>query len=447
MQKFYNRETQLATLRALSENTPETKGRLSVVVGRRRVGKTRLLNEAFAALDAHYLYLFISRKSEAVLVAEFKSLIIERLGAKFFQPQSLREIFEYLFDYAKQTSLTLVVDEFQDIEKVNSSLFSDLQNLWDSYKNESQIHFVCCGSLYNLMTKIFKGQKQPLLNRDDYFFKIQPLTPYYIRQVMQDNNRYSADNLLVWWCLSGGIPKYLEWLNHAGDNLFDTLISESSPLMKEGSHRLVEDFGSEHRAFFDVLGAISVGHTTRTRIETYLNTGIGPVLEKLETDFDIIRKMRPISSKETSRDVRYEIVDPFLNFWFHFIYANRSAVEMENYDYIRRVIARDFNTFSGTALETLFEAILIDSKQFNRIGGYWDSKGENEIDIVAIDDLDKRILIAEVKRQAKKFNPNQLQLKAEHLLSKLNLKGYQVEQRCFSLDNLDEVMKEFARKG
>lgn len=445
MQKFYNREEPLAKLRALSCNTTETKGRLSVVVGRRRVGKTRLLSEAFSKLDGQYLYLFISRKSETALVDEFKAVIVEQLGAKFFQPQSLRDIFEYLFDYAKQTPLTLVVDEFQDIEKVNNSLFSDLQNLWDSCKNTAMVHFVCCGSLYNLMTKIFKGQKQPLLNRDDHFFKILPLTPNYIKQVMQDNRCYAAENLLVWWCLSGGIPKYLEWLNDAGENVFDELISASSPLIKEGTHRLVEDFGSEHRAFFDVMGAISVGHTTRSRMETYLNAGVGPILEKLEVDFDIIRKMRPITSKETSRDVRYEIIDPFLKFWFRFIYANRSAVEMENYDYIRRVIDRDFNTFSGKELETLFESILIESKQFNRIGGYWDSKGENEIDIVAIDDLGKRILIAEVKRQAKKYNPNQLLIKAAHLLPKLNIKDYTVDQRCFSLDNLDDVMDEFAK--
>ena len=120
------------------------------------------------------------------------------------------------------------------------------------------------------------------------------------------------------------------------------------------------------------------------------------------------------------------------------------AVEMENYEYLRKVIDRDFNTYSGKELETLVEAILIESKQFNRIGGYWDSKGENEIDIVAIDDLGKRILIAEVKRQAKKFNPNQLLLKSAHLLTKLNLKDYAIEQRCFSLDNLEEVMNEFS---
>lgn len=135
------------------------------------------------------------------------------------------------------------------------------------------------------------------------------------------------------------IPKYLEWLSNASKNhlndisstelklVFDKLISSSSPLIKEGVHRLVEDFGSEHRTYFDVLGAIANGYTARTRIENDLNIGIGTILQNLESDFDIIAKMRPITSKENSRDVRYKIVDPFLRFWFKFIYSNRSVVE------------------------------------------------------------------------------------------------------------------------
>lgn len=457
MEKFYNREAQLNQLRQTSSDIVASKGRLSVVVGRRRVGKTRLLNEAFLAgnyAEAHssatdkprYLYLFVSRKSEAALVDEFTSIIKNEFDAKFFQPTGLKDIFEYLFHYATTQPLTLVVDEFQDIEKVNSSLFSDLQNLWDSYKNTTMVHFVCCGSLYSLMTKIFKGDKQPLLNRDDYFFKIPPLAPSFIKQVMVDQGRYSAENLLAWWCLSGGIPKYLEWLvntpkaSGSVDAIFNNLISNSSPLIKEGVHRLVEDFGSEHRTYFDVLGAIANGYTSRPRIENYLNIGIGTILQNLESDFDIIAKMRPITSKETSRDVRYKMVDPFLRFWFRFIYSNRSAVEMENFDYLKKVIKRDFDTFSGLELEALYEAILIESKQFNRIGSYWDNKGENEIDIVAINDLDKRILIIEVKRKSKRYSHNKLVIKSVGLLAKLKLKNYHVDYQCFSLDNLDEVL-------
>ncbi|WP_332395713.1 ATP-binding protein [Vibrio metschnikovii] len=446
MKKFYNRQKELKALQTVSEQIVKTKGQLSVMVGRRRVGKTRLLNEAFQQENTQFLYLFISRKSENSLVAEFAEIINSELGVKFFQPQSLRDIIEFLLDYTKQKPLTIIIDEFQDIDIVNPALFSDIQNLWDANKRDSMMHLVCCGSLYSMMTKIFKGKDEPLFNRDDRFFKIQPLQPSYIAEVMKDHDQFDAENMLRWWCLSGGIPKYLEWLTRfsaENDNLFEAVISEFSPLIKEGTHRLVEDFGSEHRIYFDILGAISKGNTSRARIENFLGMSVGVHLEKLDEVFDVITKKRPISSKENSRDIRYSISDPFLNFWFRFIHANKSAVEMENYEYIRRYIERDFTVYSGLELESLFVAILVESKQFGKIGGYWDAKGHNEIDIVAINDLDKKIVIAEVKRQQKRYSEAKLIEKSHCLLQKLNLKGYDIEYRGFSLDNLVETMKEY----
>ncbi|WP_158145171.1 ATP-binding protein [Vibrio metschnikovii] len=446
MKKFYNRQKELKALQTVSEQIVKTKGQLSVMVGRRRVGKTRLLNEAFQQENTQFLYLFISRKSENSLVAEFAEIINSELGVKFFQPQSLRDIIEFLLDYTKQKPLTIIIDEFQDIDIVNPALFSDIQNLWDANKRDSMMHLVCCGSLYSMMTKIFKGKDEPLFNRDDRFFKIQPLQPSYIAEVMKDHDQFDAENMLRWWCLSGGIPKYLEWLTRfsaENDDLFEAVISEFSPLIKEGTHRLVEDFGSEHRIYFDILGAISKGNTSRARIENFLGMSVGVHLEKLDEVFDVITKKRPISSKENSRDIRYSISDPFLNFWFRFIHANKSAVEMENYGYIRRYIERDFTVYSGLELESLFVAILVESKQFGKIGGYWDAKGHNEIDIVAINDLDKKILIAEVKRQQKRYSEAKLIEKSHCLLQKLNLKGYDIEYRGFSLDNLVETMKEY----
>lgn len=446
MKKFYNRQKELKALKTVSEQIAETKGQLSVMVGRRRVGKTRILNEAFHQRNTQSLYLFISRKTESSLVAEFSEIIKNELGVKFFQPQSLRDIIEFLLDYTQQQPLTVIIDEFQDIDIVNPALFSDIQNLWDANKRKSMMHLVCCGSLYSMMTKIFKGKDEPLFNRDDRFFKIQPLQPSYLAEVMKDHDQFNAENMLRWWCLSGGIPKYLEWLTRfsaENDDLFEAVISEFSPMIKEGTHRLVEDFGSEHRVYFDILGAISNGNTSRSRIENSLDMSVGVHLEKLDEVFDVITKKRPISSKENSRDIRYSISDPFLNFWFRFIHANKSAVEMENYEYIRRYIERDFNVYSGLQLESLFSAILVESKQFGKIGGYWDAKGHNEIDIVAINDLDKKILIAEVKRQQKRYSEAKLIEKSHDLLKKLNLKGYDIEYRGFSLDNLAKTMKEY----
>lgn len=105
-------------------------------------GKTRLLNEAFHQENTKFLYLFISRKSERSLVAEFAEIINSELGVKFFQPQSLRDIIEFLLDYTKQKPLTIIIDEFQDIDIVNPALFSDIQNLWDANKRDSMMHLV-----------------------------------------------------------------------------------------------------------------------------------------------------------------------------------------------------------------------------------------------------------------------------------------------------------------
>ena len=116
---------------------------------------------------------------------------------------------------------------------------------------------------------------------------------------------------------------------------------------------------------------------------------------------------------------------------------------MENYDYVKAQIIRDFNTFSGWELESLFKAILAESKQFNRIGGYWNAKGKNEIDIVAINDIEKKALIAEVKRNAQKYNANLLIQKSQELIQKMKLQNYDISYQGLSLDNLEDVMDKF----
>lgn len=86
------------------------------------------------------------------------------------------------------------------------------------------------------------------------------------------------------------------------------------------------------------------------------------------------------------------IEDNFLNLWFRFIYMFRSTIEIGNLDYIRKIVDRDYEVYSGIVLEKYFRAKMIDSKVFSDIQGYWNSKGEDEIDIVAVNDFEKRLL-------------------------------------------------------
>ncbi len=433
--KFYNRETESKQLLKWSQQAEVGQSSLTLLVGRRRVGKTALLQQVFQNKKA--LYLFISRKSESLLCDEFADQIRTQLDIPIFgEPKRLRDILLVLFDYAKQQPLTLILDEFQDISRLNNGFFSDLQNLWDQNRSNIRMHLICCGSLYSLMTKIFQDSKEPLFGRADNRLNLQPLKPLYIAELLQDQQRFSSENWLTWYTLSGGVPKYLEWLSRTDSHsdLWSQWLSEHSLVIEEGKYRLAEEFGGEQNTYFSILACIANGNTSRSQIESILKMSVGPYLQRLEKEFEIIQRIIPVLAKPNSRQVKYRIQDAFLSFWFHFVHRYRSAVEIGNFEFLQQIIQRDFSSYSGVWLERLFQEQLADTGKYNIIGNYWESGNKNEIDIVAISELDKTVLIAEVKRNPKRIRLNQLKNKAIKL--EQQLKGYTFEYRGLSLDNL-----------
>jgi len=153
-----------------------------------------------------------------------------------------------------------------------------------------------------------------------------------------------------------------------------------------------------------------------------------------ENEYSIIKKVKPIFAKEGSRTLKYEIIDNFFHFWFRFIYKNRSAIEIENYEYVKSIVKRDFSTYSGRFLEKYFIEKLKASADYSNIGTYWEKGNQNEIDIVAINDDKKTMLIAEVKLNAKKINLELLREKSSKLVDKQ--KKYSVEYTGYSLDDI-----------
>ena len=150
--KFYNREKELKNLRDI-ELSSKISSKMTVIVGRRRIGKTKLIQEAYK----EKVYLFVSKKNEALLCEEFISIIQNNLDVKVFgQITKFKDLFEYLMELAKTQEFTLVIDEFQEFLQVNDTIYSDMQNIWDSYKDNSKMNLVLRGSIYSLMKKILE---------------------------------------------------------------------------------------------------------------------------------------------------------------------------------------------------------------------------------------------------------------------------------------------------
>ena len=153
----------------------------------------------------------------------------------------------------------------------------------------------------------------------------------------------------------------------------------------------------------------------------------------LEKDFSIIRKCKPMFAKNETKNIHYEIEDPFLRFWFRFIYNYERYIQTGAFDSLKSIFLRDYNTFSGKTLEQYFKNKFIE--QYTALGGYWDKKGENEIDIIALDDLNRKAIVAEVKRKKENIHFEKLRVKVANSIYK-ELSPYSIEYRGLSMEDM-----------
>lgn len=435
--KFYNREKELAQLQKIRQRSAQS-AQMTVVIGRRRIGKTSLLKKDMEGQVA--VYLFVAKKSEALLCQEFVETVKLTLSVTTFgEIIRFRDFFAWVMELSKTRNFTLILDEFQEFRLINLSIFSEMQNTWDAEKESSKLNLILCGSVYSMMKDIFENSKEPLFARATAKMIIKPFEVSVLKEILSDANpEFTPTDLLAFYTLTGGVAKYVENFISAGaftlDEMLEEIFTDNSLFLEEGKNTLIEEFGRDYTTYFSILSLIANSKTSRPEIESILEMSVGPFLDKLENDFSLIRKIRPIFSKPTGRMVKYEIVDNFLSFWFRFIFKNYSAVEIGNFEFLKNQVRRDYPTFSGKMLERYFSEKLRASGEFSQLGTYWDRKNNNEIDIVAVNEQEKRVVFAEVKVNKSKISLAELQRKSKVLDSYLT--GYSKEFLGLSLDEM-----------
>lgn len=444
--RFYNRENEIAELERIRHLSFSQNSRMTVLTGRRRIGKTSLIKRAFEGNDEPMLYFFTGRKAEVAVADDFVREIHDKLHT--YVPEGLRTVtgvLRHLFELAKTMKFTLVIDEFQEFMTVNPSLFSDLQNLWDTYRSVTKMNLVLSGSVMSMMQRIFTDAHEPLFGRADNIIHLRPFRIKVIKEILKDYNpAYSNDDLLALYTITGGIPKYIELLCDNGHVTAESMLcytaSYMSPFIDEGRNLLINEFGRDYGTYFSILLAIAQGHTSQSEITASMGgTSIGGHLEKLENTYRLLSKYRPVMSKPGSRSsVRFRISDNFLLFWFRFIERNRSMIELDNHEDLRDIIIRDYPTYSGLILEKYFRQKLAEEGGFREMGSWWEAnagKEAHEIDIVGLRTDGKTALVAEVKRNVRNYDNKAFMNKVEHIKAKL-LSGYAVETRLFTLDDM-----------
>lgn len=438
--KFVNRTEEIANLKEIL-HLSKTNAQFTVVTGRRRIGKTSLVWEAYK--EETILYFFVARKTENDLCNDYLTEIESKLNIPMIgKVERFSEIFEYLMKLSIERPITLFIDEFQEFFKVNKSVYSDMQRIWDMYHTQAHINLIVCGSIFSMMTKIFKDKKEPLYNRQTRFMSVKPFATSVLKQILSEYNpNYTSEDLLALYAFTGGVAKYVQLLINAGATskaeMINQIVKSDSIFLGEGKAILIEEFGKDYGIYFSILSAIASGKTSRSEIEHVIGKEIGGYLTKLEKEYEVITKKQPIFEKTSTKNVRYTIEDNFFTFWFRFIHKYNYMLEIENYDSLKAIINRDYETFSGIMLERYFKRMLIESKEYTRIGSWWDRKGENEIDIVAENELNNEVVFFEIKRNKDNFNANLLNEKVKTFTRATGKYGdYTIKQRLLSLNDL-----------
>ena len=434
MKKFYDRVREMTELRELQRQAYNDYSRFVVLTGRRRVGKTSLVYRLISETkeDAPGLYFFVGRKTETMLVRTFVQEVREKLGE--FVPDgmsSFRELFQMILEIGKRKKFTLFIDEFQEFDHINAGIFSDIQELWDEYKKQTNVCLIVSGSIFRMMEKIFKDDTET------------------IKEILGDYKpKYTPEDLLALWTITGGVARYIELLMNNGCTDVKKMIhyvcsSGDSYFVDEGKKILIQEFGKQYGTYFSILDQIAHGDVTQSEIEGALGMkSLGGQMKILEEKYGIIKKKRPIGAKEGSQTVRYEIQDNFFRFWFRYINRYAALIELQNMPALERIMTDDYTTFSGIALERWFRQKMMESCRYKQIGGWWQPNGVNskgnkddfEIDIVA-ETLEGNVEAYEVKRNPQKYSPARLEEKVAEMKRRVFC-GQEVKKGGLSMEDM-----------
>ena len=468
--KFYNREKEIVTIDEIVKRSKK-KGQLIVLQGRRRIGKTFLMLNYFQ--NKKFLYFFVGRKSERELLVDFREEILQKLDLPYLgEFKSISDLFKFLFSYSKKKHLNVVFDEFQNFKYVNKATFSDLQKHWDLNKETSKISIFCIGSMFTLIKRIFTSSKEPLYNRASKIIHLKAFNLKVQKQILKDFKLFNPTNpkdFLIFFSFLAGIPKYFELIED--NNLQNTnakkvikklFCEEDAHLQEEGKNVLIEEFGKHYDKYFSILTAISTGKTTKNEIYNYTGINInslGFFLKTLEEFYELIERRIPVLEKKTSSKLsRYKIKDQFLNFWFRFVYKEGHLIEIKNWSMFFAYIDAHLNQYLGLVFEDLIKKYLIESNglergifNFDVIGSYWRRKsveGDNsEIDIVAINNDKKTVLIGECKLSEKKITQKQIDNFIEKSNALKRVKKYEKIFYFFTVENISKNKQMLLKKN
>lgn len=387
---FIGRENELNTLNRLYSSD---KFEFAVIYGRRRVGKTALINEFVK--DKDNIFFTGVETNEKQNLDNFSRSIMEyntgvAMGVSF---NNFQMALEHIFELAKIKRIVFVIDEYPYVARASKSFASTLQFLIDKNKDTSKLFLILCGSSMSYMEDHVLAYKAPLYGRRTAQFKIKP---FEFLEACRYFKNFSDEDKALAYGIVGGTPQYLMQFDDSlsiEQNIKNTLLNPSSFIFEEPINLLKQEV-REPAIYNAVITAIATGSSKMNEISNKIDedTSVCATYIKNLITLGIVKKESPYGEKSTRKTI-YSIEDNMFRFWYRFVSENIPTISRGAIDLAYNRIAFELSSYMGGIFEDICKQylwkLLLEGKcavNFTDLGRWWGAnpktKSQEEIDIM-----------------------------------------------------------------
>ncbi len=387
---FIGRERELNALERLYQSN---KFEFAVIYGRRRVGKTALINKFIDDKNAIY-FMGVESNAKQNLENLSKSIMEYVSGTEIDSIfSSFQSALEYVFKLSEKERIILAIDEYPYVARSSKSLASTLQLLIDKYKDKSKLMLILCGSSMSYMEDHVLAYKAPLYGRRTAQMK---LVPFDFEETCRYFKNFSDEDKALIYGVVGGTPQYLLQIDDnlsVEENIKNTFLNPVSFLYEEPINLLKQEV-REPAIYTAVIAAVATGASRMSEISGKVgeDTNVCSMYLKNLINLGIVQKETPYGEKASRKSV-YSIEDNMFRFWYRFVFENNSIIARGAADLVYKRIEPQLSDYMGKVFEEICRQYLWKQLlsgncpvEFASLGRWWGNnpkeKRQEEIDIM-----------------------------------------------------------------
>lgn len=391
---FIGRKNELSQLNRLYNSD---KFEFAVIYGRRRVGKTAIINEFVK--DKSAICFTGVETNENQNLENFSKCILEFGTGVLIDTTfaSFQSALEYVFKLSESKRIVLCIDEYPYVARASKSLASTLQLLIDKYKDTSKLFLILCGSSMSYMEDNVLAYKAPLYGRRTAQFKI---LPFEFSQACEYFKNLSAEDKALAYGIVGGTPQYLLQIDDKvsiEENIKNLYLNPVSAIYEEPSNLLKQEV-REPAIYNAVITAIATGASKLSEISSKIgeDTSVCAIYVKNLVSLGIVKKETPYGEASTRKTI-YSIEDNMFRFWYRFVPENASIISRGATDLAYSRISPHLSDYMGAVFEEICRQYLWEQLlkgdlpiSFTDLGRWWGTnpktRQQAEIDIMGTAD-------------------------------------------------------------